>query len=127
MSQSLIDRSVYMGGLKGDLYFNWTDNTSILSQNVGSISFYSSVNASVGLWDNGKPNAISITVDRIGYVTTSNGSVSVYKDEATKRATAAQLSDYEDGFLYNNVVSAAKLSEANLFDAIPMNQRVPRN
>jgi hypothetical protein len=121
----IIDKSGY-SGVKGDFNFNWTDNTSILSHKVGSAGLYSSLNSTLGLWHAGKPNDISVTVNRIGYVTTSNGAVSVYKDTATtKTATAVQLSNYEDGFLRNTLVPATKLPQTNLFEPTPTNQRIP--
>jgi len=122
----LIDRSVYRSGVIGDLYFNWTDNTSILSRKVGSVGCYSSLNSTLGLWSAGKPNEISVTVNRIGYLTISNGSVSVYKDAATTNtATTAQLGNYEDGFLHNTLVPAAKLPQTNLFEPTATNQLIP--
>ena len=121
----IINQSAYSGGIKGDLYFNWSDNTSILSHRVGSMGLYSTLNSTLGLWSAGRPNEISVTVNRIGYITTSNGSVSVYKDESTNTATATQHGNYEDGFLHNTLVPAAKLSQTNLFEPTQTNQHIP--
>jgi len=121
----LIDKTVY-SDTKGDLYFNWTDNTSILTHTVGSVCCYSSLNSTLGLWSAGKPNAIVVTVDRIGYITMTNGSVSVYKDAATNNtATMVQLDNYEDGFLHNTLVPAAKLPQTTLFDPTATIKLVP--
>lgn len=111
----LVDRSVY-SEVKGDFGFNWPDNTSILSHTVGSVGCYSSLNSTLGLWSAGKPNDISVTVDRIGYITTSDGSVSVYKDVTTNNTAAStQLGNYGDGFLHNTLVPAARLPQTDLF------------
>jgi hypothetical protein len=110
----LINKTVY-STIKGNFQFNWTENTAVLTRPVGSIGLFSSFNSTLGLWSAGKPNDISVTVERIGYITTSNGSVSIYKDLTTKTAATVQLSNYSGGFLYNTVVPAAKLSQTDLF------------
>ena len=111
----LIDKRIY-STVKGDLCFNWTDNTSILSRKVGSVCCYSTQNSSLGLWSAGKPNEISVTVNRIGYITLNNGSVSIYKDAVINTATIVQLSNQDDGFLHNSLVPAAEMPQTNLFD-----------
>jgi hypothetical protein len=111
--------------IRGNFQLNWTQNTSMLSHSVGSVGCYSnisrttdSVDSSNGLWRAGVPNAISVTVQRIGYITVSDGSVSVYKDSSDNITTMKQLSDYENGFLYNSLVSAEKISQTDLFHPI---------
>ena len=110
--------------VRGNFGLNWTQNTSRLSHSVGSIGCYSnltrdtadSVNGANGLWFAGKPNTISVTVQRIGYITISDGSVSVYKDSSSNDvATTKQLSNYGSGFLYNNLMPASKLQQTDLF------------
>jgi hypothetical protein len=108
----------------GNFQLNWTQNTSLLSHSVGSIGGFSniagsnaySIDSANGLWRVGAPNVISVTVQRIGYITISNGSISVYKDSSPNDITTTkQLSNYGNGFLYNNLVSAAELQQTNLF------------
>jgi hypothetical protein len=122
---NLIDKTVYIT-VKGDLCFNWTDNTSILSHTVGSACCYSNFNSTLGLWKSGKPNAIIVTVDRIGYITMDNSSISIYKHSTTTNTTTVvQLGNYEDGFLHNTIVPAAKLQQATLFEPAAANQLTP--
>ncbi|MCW4019001.1 MAG: hypothetical protein NWF00_10055 [Candidatus Bathyarchaeota archaeon] len=111
-------------GIRGNFQLNWTQNTSMLSHSVGSIGCYSNISGNnadsadnaKGLWRAGTPNAISVTVQRIGYITISDGSVSIYKDSSDNDITTTkQLSNYGNGFLYNNLVSEAKLQQTNLF------------
>ncbi len=46
-----------------------------------------------------KPNALSVTVQRIGYITIANGADSYYKDSAqTGNSLATRLDNYKDGF-----------------------------
>lgn len=100
----------------GDFPINMTDNTSIVSTPVGSYGCYSTGYSTPGLWTAGKPNAISVSVQRIGYITISDGSVSIYKDASTSNVKAmAQLSNYKDGFLHNRLVPATKLPQIDLF------------
>ena len=114
----LVDRNVY-SGITGSFQFNWTANTSILSHTIGSIMSYSTVPSNyTGLWSAGKPNAISVSVYRIGYITMSNGSVSLFKDSTTNAIASVQLSNYEDGFLYNKLMPLAELPQTNLFQPI---------
>ena len=109
---------------RGNFGLNWAQNTSKLSHSVGSIGCYSNLTNCIantddkadGLWCAGVPKAISVTVQRIGYITISDGSVSVYKDSSPNDITnTKQLSMYGNGFLYNNLISAAKLQQTDLF------------
>jgi hypothetical protein len=113
---NLVDHNLYKS-ITGSFDFNWTANTSILSHTLGSIGWYTNVpNSGAGLSSAGIPNAISVTVYRIGYITMSNGSVSIYKDASTDNVIASvQLGNYEDGFLYNNLVPASELPQTDLF------------
>ncbi len=96
-------------------HFNLTMGHLVQGQTPNSVS-YGSGNSSLGLWSNGTPNTISVTVKRIGYITINDGSVSVYKDSANNDIkTTKQLSSYGTGFLYNNLVSEAKLQQTDLF------------
>jgi hypothetical protein len=82
----------------------------------------------LGLWSKGKPNDISATTERLGYITVDKGVISVFKDtETTKVSTVNRLNSYDDGFLYNTVLSADKLSRNNLFSAIPQDERIPKS
>jgi hypothetical protein len=67
---------VTMGGFK----FNMVDNKFILCIPIGSMGAYSSGLSGEGLWCAGTPNTISVTVQRIGYVTINNGSVTLHRD-----------------------------------------------
>ncbi len=106
--------------VRGNFQFNMSDNSSILSDVVGSSGDYTAAQPSQGLWKNGQPNVVSVTVQRIGYLTISNNSVSVYKDSTDRTPTAtAQLSNYGNGFLHNCIVPENKLANADLFHPEP--------
>lgn len=106
--------------IRGNFEFNMTENTSILSTAVGSSGVYTTGSSSLGLWRTGEPNVVSVTVQRIGYLTIDNDSVSLYKDPSSRAPTAtAQLSSHEDGFLHNTLVPANKLSQTDLFHPKP--------
>lgn len=71
------------------------------------------------MWSAGQPDAISITIYRLGYVTMTNGAISVYSDKAASNAlTQIQLQTYSDGFLNNKVVATNKLSQIDLFHPV---------
>jgi hypothetical protein len=114
----LVDHNLYRA-ITGSFEFNWTTDASILSHTIGSIGWYTTnPNAGTGLASAGIPQSITVTVYRIGYVTVSNGSVSIYKDSNVKSIISVQLSKYEDGFLYNKLVPTAQLPQTDLFHPI---------
>lgn len=106
-------------GVSGNFCFNWTTAQSILSQKIGSYGSYNNYKTGLGLWSAGQPDAISITIYRLGYVTMTNGAISVYSDKAASNAlTQIQLQTYSDGFLNNKVVATNKLSQIDLFHPV---------
>lgn len=111
----IVDKNVYRGGYEGTIKRNWTESSSFLTNTFGSACIYSSHNGTIGLWKAGRPTTISVGINRIGYLTVSNDSVTVYKDTLTKATIASQLSNYQEGFLYNAIIPVNKLSGANLF------------
>jgi hypothetical protein len=112
----LVNPKDFSTGLRGDFQFNMTDNSSIISAPIGSVGCFSTDSPQLGLRTAGNPHAISITVQRIGYITISNGSVSLYEDQPGKdAATSAQLSNHGNGFLHNNIVPENKLPQTDLF------------
>lgn len=111
---------VGMGGFK----FNMTDNESTLCIPIGSMGAYSSGLSGEGLWSAGKPNAISVTVQRIGYVTINNGSVTLHRDVLNEAPIImVNLSNYGNGFLYNDLVPESKLQTIDLFHPISPTSR----
>ncbi len=112
----LVDHNIY-NYMVGRFDFNWTADTSILSQSFGSIETYTdNPNTVPGLYGAGIPNTINVSIYRIGYVTMSDGVVSCYEDTATSSTiVSVKLSTYGDGFLYNKLVPSTELSQTNLF------------
>jgi hypothetical protein len=103
----------------GGFHFNMTDNESLLSTPIGSYGAYSSGRSGEGLWSAGKPSAISVTAQRIGYLTISNGSVTIHKEALNEAPTiSVSLSNYGNGFLYNDLVDESKLRTIDLFHPI---------
>ena len=105
----------------GTWCYNWAVNQPVLSKTIGSVGSYTmnSTQSSISdLSSAGIPNAISVEVYRIGYVTMTNGAVSIHEDVVAdnKPVAYAQLSKYEDGFLYNDLVPAEQLPQIDLFN-----------
>lgn len=117
--RDLYNVSLY-SNLAGNFKFNWDNHASFLTNTLGSITSYTSADSSaLGLFSAGKPNAISVTVYRIGYITITNGSVSVFEDPSNNTPTdMVQLSNYESGFLHNDLVPVAKLPQTDLFQPV---------
>jgi hypothetical protein len=121
----LVDKNVYTE-IRGNFDFNWTDNTSIMSHPVGSVGCYSNAPSSAGLWSAGKPNAISVTIQRIGYITIKNGLVSVFKNAPTSNIVATtRLSAYGDGLMHNTLINSDKLPQTDLFHPEATNTVLP--
>jgi hypothetical protein len=121
----IVDKNIYRGGYEGTIKRNWTEGSSFLTNTFGSACIYSSHNSTIGLWKAGEPTTISVGINRIGYLTVSNDSVTVYKDTATKATIVSQLSNHQEGFLYNAIMPVSKLNGANLFAPEVQNRLSP--
>jgi hypothetical protein len=106
-------------GVSGNFRFNWTADEFILSTKVGSFGTYTNYKNGLGLWSEGKPNAISVFIYRIGYVTMTDGAVVVQPDAiSANNKTQVQLQEYNDGFLKNEIVPMDELSQKNRFQPL---------
>jgi hypothetical protein len=117
----LIYNSIYRSR-GGTFSYNWTADRTFLSHTIGSVGMYrtNSTFAQQNRFDlssAGTPNSISVEVYRVGYITMTNGSVTIHKDTVTdnKPIASAQLSTYEGGFIYNNIVPTEQLPQIDLF------------
>ncbi|MCW4003921.1 MAG: hypothetical protein NWE95_08430 [Candidatus Bathyarchaeota archaeon] len=121
-SNEIIDKNRYRSS-GGTFSYNWTDNDCRLSKKIGSVGIYTGYRPNkyidTSLLSAGAPNSISVTIYRLGYLTMSNGSITVYKESITDKPLAeAQLNKYEDGFIYNKILPAEQLAEVDLFHPI---------
>ncbi len=106
-------------GVSGNFCFNWTATQSVLSQKVGSIGSYSNFKSGLGLWRGGQPNLISVTVNQLGYVTITNGVITVHANAMTSNnLTQVQLQQYGNNFINNKLVAMDKLSQIDLFHPV---------
>jgi hypothetical protein len=106
-------------GITGNFLFNWTSDESILSAKVGSFGVYTNYKNGLGLWSTGKPNAVTVIINRIGYVTTTDGIISVQPDTiSANNKTQVQLQEFDDGFLKNEIVPIDELSQQNRFQPL---------
>ena len=105
--------------VRGNFQFNWTEGESVLSAQVGSYGIYTDYIHGLGLWTEGQPNAISVSVHRLGNVVTTNGVISVQPDmTGIQRQTITQLAPGNHTFLINTIVPNDKLSQVNAFEPI---------
>jgi hypothetical protein len=97
--------------------FNLTANQSFLGVRVTDAASLTSGNSSLGLWSSGPPNAISITVARIGWITVCGGVTSTITNPASGEIILqAQLERFGDGFLYNKIVPEDQMSKIDPLD-----------
>lgn len=106
----------------GTWRYNWAADQPVLSKTIGSVGSYTTDSTLTqsnrsDLSSAGIPNAISVEVYRIGYITMTNGSVTIHEDVVTdnKPVAYAQLSKYKGGFIYNNIVPTEQLPQIDLF------------
>ena len=105
--------------VRGNFQFNWTGAESVLSAQVGSYGIYTDYIHGLGLWTEGQPNAISVSIHRLGNVETSNGAISVQPDATgIERQSVTQLAACNNAFLTNTIVPNDKLSQVNAFEPI---------
>ncbi|XES77586.1 MAG: hypothetical protein ACBZ72_01605 [Candidatus Bathyarchaeia archaeon] len=103
-------------GVTGNFRFNWTNDESVLSAKVGSYGIYTNYINGLGLWSAGKPNMVSVTFHRLGYVTMTSGVISVQPDTINvNNKTQVQLQEFDDGFLKNTI---GEITQANRFQPI---------
>lgn len=117
----MIHKSIYQ--IKGGTWcYNWAVDRSVLSKTIGSVGIYTTNStftqpSSSDLSSAGTPNAISVEVYRIGYITMTKGSVTIHEESETdnKPVAQVQLSKYQDGFICNNLVPTEQLQGIDLF------------
>jgi hypothetical protein len=86
---------------------------------ISNIELHKPTSSALGLFSEGKPNAILVTVYRIGYITITNGSVSVFEDPSNSAPKdMTQLGNYKSGFLHNDLMPSDKLPQENLFQPL---------
>jgi hypothetical protein len=102
-------------GIWGLFAFNWTTGNSKVDVKVGNIGSYTSKPSGLGLWSNGKPNTITVTVHRIGWITLTGNSVATFKNVNDKvNIQQVQLGAFGSGFVYNKIVPDDELSQIDL-------------
>jgi len=99
-----------------ELCFNLTASESFLGRITDSGSFTSG-DSSLGLWGNGPPSTITLSLQRIGWWTVKDGSISTISSPTSDDVLLhVQLEPFGDGFLYNKLVPENKLTEMDPFD-----------
>lgn len=110
-------------GLRGGFRFNWTAKTFSLGDKVGSYGSYTSRPSGLGLWSAGEPSVITVSVSRMGWITSNGSSISTTLDAKSETLTQVQLEKFGDGFIYNTIVPPQKLSLIDLYNPpMPPNQ-----
>jgi hypothetical protein len=111
--ETMIDTRTTSGG--GDEFsFNLTTNKSFLGGSIGSYGSYGSGTSGFGLWSAGQPDAIFVSVRRLGWITL-NGTSTFATFASAEDIVQVQLEKFGDGFLYNKIVPEDKLSQIDPF------------
>ena len=98
---------------------NMTVPESFSGLRITDSTSFTSGSSSLGLWSNGEPSTITLTLQRVGWWTAKNGSVSTITNlESDEVLLQVQLEVFGDGFLYNKLVPEDKLGQADLFDPL---------
>ena len=95
---------------------NITVNESFLGLRITDGASFTSGSSSFGLWSSGAPSKITLTLQRVGWWTVKDGSVSITANpENDEVLLQVQLEVFGDGFLYNTLVPEDKLAQIDLF------------
>jgi len=96
--------------------FNLVINSSFWGLRITDSASFISGNSSLGLWSNGVPNAIDITLRRIGWLTVQSDSTSSVPNPTSDVILLnVKLEKFGDGFLYNKLVPQDQLARMNPF------------
>lgn len=96
-----------------------------LGASVGDFGWYHSGPSGLGIWANGQPNAVTLTVYRLGWVTLKGQSISVDFANPNDVAVQVQLSKFGNGFLYNTIFSPDELGQINLCNPPILRSQAP--
>ena len=103
--------------VEGYFNFNTTVGQSISGTRIGSLGEYQSKPSSMGFWSAGQPNAITISIHRLGYILLNGSSTSiVFSNVQTSATTQTQLAKFSNGFLCNSVVPQSELEQTDPFN-----------
>jgi hypothetical protein len=97
-------------------------NTSLVTgspfwgASVGDFGGYHSGPSGLGIWGNGQPSAVTLTVYRLGWVTLNGQSISVTFANSNDAAVQVHLSKFGNGFLCNTIFSQDELAQIDLFN-----------
>jgi hypothetical protein len=102
--------------ISGGFVFNWSTSYSHIDGRVGSYSSFTSKPSELGLWKAGEPNAITVSVKRIGTILAENDTVTTAADSNSENIVQISLQKFSNGFIYNTLVPSDKLSQINLYN-----------
>lgn len=106
--------------LRGSFIFNDTLSKIYIGGRAGSYGSYTSNPSSLGLWSNGQPNTISISVQRTGWILANGSNITTIVDSISPLVAYAQLETYGNSFLLNGIVPPTQMSQID-----PYNPPVP--
>lgn len=107
--------------LRGSFIFNETIGKTYMGGRTGSYGSYTSDPSSLGLWSTGQPTAVTVSVRRIGWITTNGSLTSTIASPSFELVAHAQLEMFGDSFLFNGIVpqnQMAQIDPYNPFDPI---------
>jgi len=101
--------------MAGYYALNLTKGDSISTIGVGSVGKYQSDSSTLGFWSAGQPNAITISVNRLGCILLNGANATTYRSNVTTATAQLQLERFGNGFLYNAIVPQAQLRQIDPF------------
>jgi hypothetical protein len=101
--------------VRGFYTFNLTANQSLIGHRIGSIGCYESRSSSLGLWSDGEPASITVSVYRIAWIVASNDKIYTIRNNDSEPIEEVQLEPFGDGFIYNTVIPKSQLTQTDLF------------
>ena len=101
--------------IEGYFTMNSTIGGSFSETRIGSLGSYQSSPSTLGFWSSGQPNAITVSIHRLGDILLNGTTANNYYSTPQSTVNQIQLAKFGDGFLYNMVVPQDKLQQIDTF------------
>lgn len=102
--------------IEGYYIENSTIGQTISGTRIGSLGSYQSGPSNLGFWSAGQPNAITVSIQRLGYIVLNGSNASSFSSSPqTTATTQLSLEKVGNGFIYNTAVPQDKLQQIDPF------------
>jgi hypothetical protein len=103
--------------VNGNFAYDIISSNRTSSGRVGSLGMFTSKPSDLGLWQQGQPNAVTISITRLGLIAMKGTTMSIFKPTSLTPTDTVQLKLQKlgDGFVYNALVSQEQIAKMDPF------------